>query len=202
MKRQLSQSFSWVPVLVFYSFCQLCALPLLRYACDEAVRVLSPATPTPDVLVLEVEGNDEPALPEAYYAWLRTHRDAPVVSDPDLDEKAHYLAGEAPRLRSSGHWAQWDGLRYAAGPASGEWGVYWPGCNLCPSGASCYTLSSAPRKSMATASYPGLQQAPQMGAAVAERGGQLYLAVVWPGTCPTPQPLPTPRYLNPGGPGR
>ena len=202
MKQSLARSFSWVPVLVFYGFCQLCALPLLRYACDEAVRALSPPTPTPVALALTVEGNDEPALQEAYYEWLRTHRDAPAISDPDLQDKAYYLAGEAPRLRPGRDWPQWYGLRYAVGSASGEWGVYWPGCNLCPSGASCYTLSSAPRKSMATASYPGLQQAPQMGAAVAERGGQLYLAVVWPGTCPTPQPIPTQRPLDPGGPGR
>jgi hypothetical protein len=202
MKQSFARSYSWVPVLVLYGFYQLCALPLLRYAYDETVRALSPPTPTPVPLILAAEGDHEPALQDSYYTWLRAHRHAPEVVDPDLQDKAYYLAGEAPRLRSTHDWPQWDGLRYAVGSASGEWGVYWPGCNTCPPDANCYTLSSTPRKSMATASYPGLQQAPQMGAAVAERDGQLYLAVVWPGSCPTPQPLPTPRYSNPGGPGR
>jgi len=202
MKPSVSRSFSWVPVLVFYGFCQLCALPLLRYACAEAVRTLSPPTPTPVPLVLIVEGNEEPALQTAYYEWLRTRRNAPAVANADLQDKAYYLAGEAPRLRPAGDWPQWYGLRYAVGTASGEWGVYWPGCSICPPDASCHTLSAAPRKSMATASYPGLSQAPEMGAAVAVRGGQLHLAVVWPGACPTPRPIPTPQLLAPDGPGR
>ncbi len=44
--------------------------------------------------------------------------------------------------------------------------------------------------------YYGLQTMPDVW-----RGEQPYLAVVWPWTCPTPQPMPTFSDPGPTGPG-
>ena len=107
----------------------------------------------------------------------------------------------APKLRSTQTWPRWYGLRYAVGPATGAWLFYWPGCNPCPENTECYLVNGPRRDSLATAKYPGLDSAAQVGVAVVWRGGQPYFAVVWPGICPTPQPMPTFSSPGPTGPG-
>ena len=69
---------------------------------------------------------DEVATCAAYYDWLQEQHGLQALSDPDLEERAYYLAGEAPKLRSARTWPRWYGLRYIAGPASGDWLYHCP----------------------------------------------------------------------------
>jgi len=162
------------------------------------------ATPTPTPVAMPIDigtEGDEAATRAAFIDWLCTQHSLQAAFDPDLEERAYYLAGEAPKLRSAQTWPRWYGLRYAVGPASGAWLFYWPGCNPCPENTNCYLVNSPRRDSLATTTYPGLDSATQVGVAVVWRGEQPYLAVVWPGICPTPQPMPTFSSPGPTGPG-
>lgn len=202
MKRDpLTSPLTWLSTLVFLALGHCCLLPLFTYAGDEVRLWLATPTPTPVALSLDIDRDDAGIAREAYYTWLREQRGLHALPDPDLEDKAYYLAGEAPRLVSNRAWPQWYGLRYAVGPASGEWERYWPGCNPCPPGAACFPLNTATRPSMATATYSGLAAAARVGAAVVWREEQPYLAVVWPGTCPTPPPTPPLTGAGPDGPG-
>jgi hypothetical protein len=199
-RRRLSQPARWLLTMAVVGVLRLCVPVGHAYVDDALARHLATATPTPVALELTSRPDDEAAGQRAYYDWLRAERGAHAFSDADLEGKAYYLAGEAPRLLTERSWPQWPGLRYAVGPSSGAWGRYWPGCNPCPPDAACYALPTAPKKSMATTTYPGLAEAERVGAAVAWRGETQILAVVWPGACPTPAPLPTPGQAGPTGP--
>jgi hypothetical protein len=200
--KTLPASLIWIISLGAVGATQLCVGPVFLHTVDQVQRAIAAPTSTPVGLQLaNVDGNNELAGRLAYYRWLHDEKGVEVPPDPDLESKAYYLVGEAPRLRETRDWPQWYGLRYAVGPVSGEWGVYWPGCDPCPPPAVCYPLPSAPRKSMATTSYPGLDHAARMGAGAEWRGNVQYVAVVWPGVCPAPQPLPTPGAAGSGESG-
>jgi len=145
--------------------------------------------------------SDESATRAAFDEWLRTQHGLHAAPDADLEERAYYLAGEAPKLRSTQTWPHWYGMRYVVGPAAGNWSYYWPGCNPCLQNGNCYQVTDATLDALATIPYPGLANAVNVGIAVAWRGGQPYLAVVWPGMCLTPQPMPTFSDPGPTGPG-
>lgn len=161
---------------------QLCALPGLTYAGAALSRGLATATPTPVALALGVDADGSDTARAMVYGWLREQHGLRATPDAYLEEQAYYLAGEAARLHDTDQWPQWPGLRYAVGPAGGDWGRYWPGCAACAPGSVCLAL--APGQAMATGAYPGLAAATQVGAAVVWRNGREYLAVVWPGPCP------------------
>jgi len=198
----LSQPLTVLLAFIFLGLFHFCLIPLFSYAIEEVQYAFATPTPTPVALPLGTDRDDDEGTARSlYYGWLREQRDLQASPDPELEDKAYYLAGEAPRLRSSNAWPQWYGLRYAVGPANGTWYRDWPGCNPCPADSVCFTLPSASRLAMATAAYPGLDEADRVGAAVAWRDGQQYLAVVWPGTCPTFAPIPTPADVGPVGPG-
>ena len=200
--KPISQPLAWLSVFGLLALYQCCLVPLF-YVTRDGVRMwLATPTPTPVAMPINVGTEGDEAITRATFIdWLREHHGLQAAPDPDLEERAYYLAGEAPKLRSAQTWPQWYGLRYAMGPASGEWLFYWPGCNPCPPGTACFSLSTAPRQSLATARYPGLDSATAVGTAVVWRGEQPYLAVVWPGICPTPQPTPTFSSPGPTGPG-
>ncbi len=200
--KPLSQPLAWLSVFGLLALYHCCLVPLFYVARDGVRMWLATPTPTPVAMPIDVgtEGN-EAVTRAAFIDWLQEQHGFQALPDPDLEERAYYLAGEAPKLRSAQTWPQWYGLRYAVGPASGDWLFYWPGCNLCPPGAACFSLSTAPRQSLATTRYPGLDSAAAVGTAVVWRGEQPYLAVVWPGICPTPQPMPTFSSPGPTGPG-
>jgi hypothetical protein len=173
---------------------QLCLFPVLDAAGSAVARRLAPPTPTPVALALVADPADERAARDAFRSWLVTHHEMPISTDPELDDRAYYLAGEAPRLRRSQTWPEWYGLRYTVGPVGGQWLTYWPG------GSACF--ASAYGASLATWRYPDLGAAARVGVAAAWREEHLILAVVWPGLCPTPQPLPTSSsWDGPTGPG-
>jgi len=183
-----------IGAVVFLGFIQLCLLPLFSYASDEVRLWLATPTPTPIALSLDVDPDDASNARETAYAWFREQQELHATPDPDLEEKAYYLAGEAPRLLLGQTWPEWYGLRYAVGPLAGQWLKYWPG------GAHCHVF---PRRgaSLATFELWGLAEANQVGAAIVWRGEQPYLAIVWPGTCPPPQPTPPLTGAGPDGPG-
>jgi hypothetical protein len=143
--------------------------------------------------VLDAPTGDESAGREAYYVWLRQEQGLQATRDPELEDRAYYLAGEAPRLRRTQAWPQWYGLRYVVGPAAGNWVWYWPGSTHC-------SLFAPRWSSLATYPPPDVAAAARAGVAVAWREEQPYLAVVWPGTC---TPAPTPAFVGAGaeGPG-
>jgi len=201
-RNPLAPTLAWLSVFGLLALYHCCLVPLFYVARNEVQMWLATPPPTPVAMPLDVgaEG-DEAATREAFDNWLREQHSLQAAPDPDLEDRAYYLAGEAPRLLSAQTWPRWYGLPYAVGPAAGDWLFYWPGCDLCPPGAACFSLSTAPRQSLATAKYLGLDSATQVGVAVVWRGEQPYLAVVWPGICPTPQPVPTFSSPGPTGPG-
>ena len=201
-RNPLSPTLAWLSVFGLLALYHCCLVPLFYITREEVRMWLATPTPTPVAMPLDVGTEGDEAITRATFNdWLREQRGLQAVPDPDLEDRAYYLAGEAPKLRSAQTWPRWHGLRYAVGPASGDWLFYWPGCDLCPAGTACFSLSTAPRQSLATARYPGLDSATAVGTAVVWRGGQPYLAVVWSGTCPTPQPTPTFSSPGPTGPG-
>jgi hypothetical protein len=186
----------WLLVMLGYVLLQACILPMLNQAVTE-IRHWHPfATPTPTPLpvTLDVSSEDEAAARDAYYGWLREHHGLHATPDAELEDRAYYLAGEAPRLRLYGQWPQWWGLRYAVGPASGQWTTYWAGSRQ---GYDPYSR----RVSMATLAFPDLAEAERVGAAVVWRADEPYLAVVWPGLAPTPQAVPPLTGAGAEGPG-
>jgi hypothetical protein len=201
-RKPLSPPLAWLSEFDLLALYQCCLVPLFYMTRDEVRMWLATPTPTPVAMSIDVgtEG-DESTTRADFIDWLREQHGLQATSTPDLEERAYYLAGEAPKLRSAQTWPHWYGLRYAVGPASGDWLFYWPGCDLCPPGAACFSLSTAPRQSLATARYLGLNSAAQVSVAVGWRGGQPYFAVVWPGICPTPQPVPTFSSPGPTEPG-
>jgi len=169
-----------------------CLVPDFRYGHSEVRQWLAPPTPTPVALPLALDPAAEAAAPDLVYSWLQEHHGLHATLDPDLATQAYYLAGEAPRFRfRSG--PEWPGLRYAVGPANGQWLRYWPGGDTCSS-------PTMPRAAFATGSFPGLAEAERVGVAVVWRAEQPYLAVVWPGWCPPAAPAPAPAYSGPTGP--
>ena len=201
-RNPLSPPLAWLSAFGLLALYQCCLVPLFYITREEVRMWLATPTPTPVAIAIDVgiEG-DEAVTRAAFIDWLQEQHGLQALHDSDLEDRAYYLAGEAPKLRSAQTWPHWYGLRYAVGPASGAWLFYWPGCNPCPPGAACFSLSTAPRYSLATATYPGLSNAADVGVAVVWRGGQPYLVVVWPGICPTPQPTPTFSSPGPTGPG-
>ena len=184
----------WLIALLLV-LCQ-CCLPLLfnRAAFEfRQWRPFATPTPTPIPIILDISSDDEAAARDAYYGWLREQYGLQATPDPDLEDRAYYLAGEAPRLRLNQQWPQWAGARYAVGPAAGQWTRYWEG------GLPCQIQRRS--STLATFDLDGLPAADRVGAAVVWRNGEPYLAVVWPGMCPGPPVIPT--FTNPGptGPG-
>ncbi len=201
-RKPLSPPLAWLSAFGLLALYQCCLVPLF-YVTRDGVRMwLATPTPTPVAMPIAVstEG-DEAVTRAAFIDWLQEQHGLHAVPDPDMEDRAYYLAGEAPKLRSTQTWPRWYGLRYTVGPASGDWSYYWPGCNPCLQNGNCYQVTDITRNSLATATYPGLNSAANVGIAVVWRGGQPYLAVVWPGTCPTPQPMPTFSDPGPTGPG-
>jgi len=201
-RNSLSPLLAWLSAFGLLALYQCCLVRLFHYTSAEVRMWMATPTPTPVAMPIDIgtEG-DEAATRAAFIDWLCTQHSLQAAFDPDLEERAYYLAGEAPKLRSAQTWPRWYGLRYAVGPASGAWLFYWPGCNPCPENTNCYLVNSPRRDSLATTTYPGLDSATQVGVAVVWRGEQPYLAVVWPGICPTPQPMPTFSSPGPTGPG-
>jgi len=200
--KPLSQPLAWLSVFGLLALYQCCLVPLF-YVTRDGVRMwLATPTPTPVAMPINVGIEGDEAITRATFIdWLRAQHGLQAALDPDLEDRAYYLAGEAPKLRSAQTWPRWYGLRYAVGPATGAWLFYWPGCNPCPENTDCYLVNSPRRDSLATAKYPGLDSTAQVGVAVVWRGEEPYLAVVWPGICPTPQPMPTFSSPGPTGPG-
>lgn len=202
MKSRTFPPLTWLVAFGLLVLYQCCLVPLFHYAIAEVEMWLATPPPTPVAMPLDVgAAGDEATTHAAFTAWLRTQHGLQALPAPDLEERAYYLAGEAPRLRAALTWPRWYGLRYVVGPASGDWSYYWPGCNPCQGNMNCYLVNSPRRDSLATTKYPGLDSAVQVGVAVVWRGEQSYLAVVWPGICPTPQPVPTFSSPGPTGPG-
>ncbi len=202
LRNPLSPPLAWLSAFGLLALYQCCLVPLFYVTRDEVRMWLATPTPTPVAMPIAAgtEG-DEAATRAAFTDWLRTQHGLQASPDLDLEERAYYLAGEAPKLRSTQTWPRWYGLRYTVGPASGDWSYYWPGCNPCLQNGNCYQVTDITRNALATATYPGLDSVAVVGIAVVWRGGQPYLAVVWPGTCPTPQPMPTFSDPGPTGPG-
>lgn len=201
-RNPLSPPLAWLSVFGLLALYHCCLVPLFYVAREEVRMWLATPPPTPVALPINIGIEGDEAITRAVFTdWLREHHTLQAAPAPDLEDRAYYLAGEAPRLRSAQTWPRWYGLRYAVGPASGAWLYYWPGCNPCPENTNCYLVNSPSLDSLATAKYPGLDSAAQVGIAVVWRGEQPYLAVVWPGICPTPQPVPTFSSPGPTGPG-
>ncbi len=201
LRNTFSELLAWVIAGLLVACIVCCVIPYLDTTIQDAHLWFATPRPTPIAVVLDFAPEDEVGARETVYAWLQAQQDLTALPTLDLETRAYYLAGEAPRLRQ-GDWPMWYGLRYAVGPASGAWLYYWPGCPPCPAGSACIALPNSPRPSLATFAYPGLSTAPEVGAALAWREEQAYIAVIWPGVCPPPAPEPTRPYVGPTGPGQ
>ncbi len=201
-RNPLSPPLAWLSAFGLLALYHCCLAPLFYITREEVRMWLATPTPTPVAMPITVSTEGKEAITrDAFIDWLREQRGLQALPDPDLEDRAYYLVGEAPRLLSTQTWPRWYGLRYAVGLAFGDWWFYWPGCNPCPEYSNCYLVISPRGDSLATATYPGLDSTTQVGVTVAWRGGQPYLAVVWPGICSTPQPMPTFSSPGPTGPG-
>ncbi|MEJ5312692.1 MAG: hypothetical protein WHX52_23250, partial [Anaerolineae bacterium] len=118
----LAPTLAWLSAFGLLALYQCCLVPLF-YVAREEVRIwLATPEPAPVALPINVgtEG-DEAITRAAFIDWLRENRGLHATSDPDLEDRAYYLAGEAPKLCSAQTWPRWYGLRYAVGPATGAW---------------------------------------------------------------------------------
>ncbi len=196
----------WFYLSIGLYYCILA--PLTHYTYGEVRLWWATPTPTPVALPLDLEPTAEETARDAVYAWLREQYALQSLPDSELETRAYYLAGEAPRFRAAtGYldcdgWPVWPGYRYVVGSADGRWTIYWSGCQeLSPQHVDgtlwyCNLMCDA----IAIHPFPELAAAQQVGAAVATRAGQQIVAVVWDwsGACPTSAP---PEHLPPSGPG-
>jgi len=178
---------------------------------QERVTVgLAPPYPTPVALSLAFPA-DERAARDVLYSWLRAERGLrETTALPfEMEDKAYYLAGEAPRLNAGWQylhsgWPTWPGYRYVVGSADGRWRHYWSGCQTPGSGQYHFdgTLWVSYGPKLAEHPFPGLAEASAAGAAVAVREGQTLVAIIWawPDACPAPVPVEYGRDLPPSGP--
>lgn len=124
-RNPLSPPLAWLSVFGLLALYQFCLVPLFYFARDEVRMWLATPTPTPVAMPIDVSTEGDEATTRATFDdWLREQHALQALPDPTLEERAYYLAGETPKLRSEQTWPRWYGLRYAVGPASGAWLYY------------------------------------------------------------------------------
>jgi hypothetical protein len=147
------------------------------------------AVPPPQPLPLAAPRGAEDQAREAVVAYLaRTQGLDRGALDPELLERAYYLAGEASSLYWTPHYVElfppWAGYRYVVGRADGAWTRYWSGCRrgnqvYGSDGTVWAGWGDADTVDVAVHPYPGLADAERVGVAVAWRQGRAYVAVMW-----------------------
>ena len=152
--------------------------------------------PPPQPLPLAAPRGDEDQAREAVIERLvQTPGVDRAALDPELLERAYYLAGEARMLYWNPHnvelFPPWVGYRYVVGRADGAWTRYWSGCRrgnqaYGSDGTVWAGWSDADTADVAVHPYPGLADAGRVGVAVAWRQGRAYVAVIWDRDAPCP----------------
>jgi hypothetical protein len=164
-------------------------------------------------LPLAAPRGNEPQARAAVAEWLERKRHLQRDAlDPEMLEKAYYLAGEASSMwwnpRHVELFPAWPGYRYVVGRADGAWTRYWSGCrrgnqNYGKDGTVWAGWGAEDVAALVEHPYPGLHATERAGVAVAWRRGRAYVAVIWKHLDPCPEIMIDdwqPNEISPEGP--
>jgi len=93
-RNPLSPTLAWLSIFGLLALYQCCLVPLFHVAREEVRMWLATPTPTPVAMPINVGTEGDEAMTRAIFIdWLQEYHGLQAASNPDLEDRAYYLAG-------------------------------------------------------------------------------------------------------------